>query len=56
MGPWGSSTDLAEAVNRQVVAEWPSHVADLQGETTSTTLAFLFLCRHRSTKLWAELT
>jgi hypothetical protein len=27
IGPWGSSTDLAEAVSHEVVAGWRSHVA-----------------------------
>jgi hypothetical protein len=37
IGPWGSSTDLAEAVNHQVTTDWPSHVAGRLGGTASTT-------------------
>jgi hypothetical protein len=36
IGPWGRSIDLAEAVTRQVVADWPSHVAGQPGEMAST--------------------
>jgi hypothetical protein len=60
IGPRESSTDLAEAVTCQVVANRPSHVAVRLGGTASTAfctaLAFLFSCRHMSTKLQAELT
>jgi hypothetical protein len=27
IGPWGSSTDLAEAITHQVVVGWPIHMA-----------------------------
>jgi hypothetical protein len=36
MGPWGSSTDLAEAVTCQVVADRPSHVAGWPMSSAST--------------------
>jgi hypothetical protein len=36
IGPWGSSTNLVEAVSRHVVAGQPSHVAGWPGGTTST--------------------
>jgi hypothetical protein len=49
IGLCGSSTDLTEAVTHQVAA-------GRSGGTASTALAFLFLCRHVSSKLWAELT
>jgi hypothetical protein len=54
IGLWGSSVDLAEAVTRQVAAGRPSHMAGQSGGMSSTTLVFLFSCRHMSTKLWAE--
>jgi hypothetical protein len=41
IGPWGSSTYLAEAVTHQVAAGWPSLVASQLGGTTST---FLLRC------------
>jgi hypothetical protein len=53
---WESSTDLAEAVTQQVVADQPSHVADRPGGMASTALAFLFSCRHVPMKLRAQLT
>jgi hypothetical protein len=39
IGPWGTSTDLVEAVTHQVVADPPSHVAGRLGGMAST--AFL---------------
>jgi hypothetical protein len=39
IGPWGSSTDLAEPVTRQVATGQPSHVADRLGGMACT--AFL---------------
>jgi hypothetical protein len=47
IGPWGSSTDLAEVVTHQVAAS---------PLPFSTALAFLFSCRHVTTKLQAEPT
>jgi hypothetical protein len=49
IGSCGSSTDLVEAVTHQVAAS-------RSGGMASTALAFLFLCRHVSTKPQAELT
>jgi hypothetical protein len=56
IGLWGSSTDLAEEVTRQVAAYRPRHVAGQLGGTACTALAFLFSCRHMSMKPRAELT
>jgi hypothetical protein len=42
IGPRGSSTNLAEAVTRQVVAKWPSHMASWPMSLASTD----FLHRH----------
>jgi hypothetical protein len=36
IGPWGSSTDLAEAVTHQVVAGRPSHMANQLMSSAST--------------------
>jgi hypothetical protein len=55
VGPWGGiSTDLAEAVNHQVVAGQPSHVAGRPMSSAFTD--FPFSCRHVSKKFWSELT
>jgi hypothetical protein len=54
IGPWGSSTDLEKSVWCQVVAGWPSHVADWLEQpprTFSTALSFYSSCRHVSSKL-----
>jgi hypothetical protein len=56
IGPWGCSTDLAEAVTHQVAVSRPSHVAGRLGWTASTSLALLFSCRHVSMKPWAKVT
>jgi hypothetical protein len=37
MGLWGTSTDLVEAVTRQLVASRPSHMAGQPGGMASTT-------------------
>jgi hypothetical protein len=39
IGPWGSSSDLAEDVTHQVATGKPSHVAGRSGGITSTALA-----------------
>jgi hypothetical protein len=36
IGPWGSSTDMAEAVTHQVVAGRPIHVVDWPISSAST--------------------
>jgi hypothetical protein len=47
IGPWGSSTDLAEVVTHQVAAGRPSHVAGRPTSLASTD----FLHRHSSSLL-----
>jgi hypothetical protein len=58
IGPWGSSTDLAEVVTHQVVAGQPSHVAGGQVERLpppfSTTSGFSSMCRCVATKARAK--
>jgi hypothetical protein len=56
MGPWGSSTNLAEAVTHQVAAGRRSHVADRSDGMASTALAFLLSCGDMSTKLRVKLS
>jgi hypothetical protein len=56
IGTWGSSTDLAKVVAHHVAADRPKHMAGQPGGMASTALAFLFSCRHMSTKSRAELT
>jgi hypothetical protein len=47
---------MVEVVTHHVVASWPSYMASRPGGMASTTLAFLFSCRHVSTKPRAEPT
>jgi hypothetical protein len=56
IGPWGSSTDLAEAVSHHVTAGRPSHMAERPGGMASTTLVVPLSCRHMSMKTWAKPT
>jgi hypothetical protein len=56
IGPWGSSTDLAEVVTHQVVGGRPRNVAGRLGVTSSTAFAFHFSCRHLSMKPQAKPT